>query len=133
MPRTRKKKTYAHTLSEKAFQAHVIQAARMNGFRLAREDPLAPHLDLILHIFDSRKSTGTGFPDLVLVHPKRREVWFCELKTEAGKLSPDQKLWKSALEAVEAATPKVKYRLWRPSMWPEITKELGGVDSRLFV
>jgi hypothetical protein len=130
----RSRKTYEHTVSEKAFQAHVIQCARINGFRVGREDPLSPHLDLIMHIHDSRKSAGVGFPDLVLAHPKRPVLYLVELKTERGRIRPEQKIWKGVLERIEAAScGVVRYRLWRPSMWESIVEELGGADAKLFV
>ena len=134
MPRARKKKTYSDTVSESVFQAHVIQTARLNGFKVPREDPLAPPLDLCMHIYDSRKSAGIGFPDLVLCHPARHILILAELKTERGRLRAEQKLWREVLERVEEASGgAVKYRLWRPSMWDSIVAELGGRDSRLFV
>lgn len=133
MPRA-KKKTYEESLSEKVFQSHVMQTARLNGFRVPREDPLAPSLDLVVHIYDSRKSAGAGYPDLTLLHPGRSVLYLVELKSEKGRLTPEQKLWRAALEPLEDASGGiVRYRLWRPSMWPEIIYELGGKDSRLFV
>ena len=83
---------------------------------------------------DSRKSMGKGLPDLLMIHPGRLEVWFVELKTERGRLKPEQKIWGKVLSAVEKASGgRVKYRLWRPSMWERIVQDLGGRDSRLFV
>lgn len=110
---------------------HVIQLLRMNGFRIPREDPLQRALDLIYHDYDSRRSTP-GFPDLNAVHPDRLEVWYIETKTEKGRLTPDQKLWKTVLEAVEKASGgRVRYRLVRPSDLPGLAKEMGGYDPRL--
>lgn len=50
----------------------------------------------------------TGFPDLVLVHP-RRGVIFAELKSERGREREDQTIWGDALIEVRA-----EYYVWRP-------------------
>lgn len=55
-----------------------------------------------------------GFPDLVIA--KAGRVIHAELKTETGRLSDEQKKWRDALGET--------WRLWRPSDWPAIEKEL---------
>ena len=92
-------------MNEAQFQKQVVDLAHYQGF-------------LVFHTYDSRKSTGAGFPDLVLVGPGR-EPLFVELKTAKGQLSPLQKKWKSSLEASGA-----DYRLWRPDDWPEIEQTM---------
>ena len=91
-------------ISEKDWQRTVIDAAQLYGW-------------LVQHDRDARKSTGAGFPDLVLV---RERVLFVELKTEKGRLSPRQKTWRERLCGAGA-----EYRLWRPSDWDEVEQELG--------
>lgn len=49
-----------------------------------------------------------GFPDLVLA--RNGEVLFVELKSEKGKLSPEQRDWLAHTNG----------RLWRPADWPDI-------------
>lgn len=131
----RPSKTYEHTVSEKVLMARVIHVLRVAGFRVNRPDPLLPPLDLFMHIFDSRKSAGVGFPDLNGVRPEPHlDLWYIETKTEKGRLTADQKLWKGVLESIEEASGgRVKYRLVRPSTFPDLVKELGVRDSRLFV
>lgn len=89
-------------VSEKEFQAAVVNLARRNGWRC-------------FHCHDSRKSEA-GFPDLVLV--RDRVVW-AELKAEAGRLSAAQLAW---VEALRAAGTEV--HVWRPTDWPEIERIL---------
>lgn len=93
-------------ISEKEFQAQVIELARLFGFR-------------VYHTFDSRRS-AKGFPDLVLVHPRDHDkgfarVIFAELKSERGKLSGEQKEWIALLRQTI-----LEVYIWRPSDWPKI-------------
>ena len=89
-------------MTEKQFQSHIVQYAKMRGW-------------LVYHTHDSRRSEP-GFPDLVLV---RGRVLFRELKTDKGRTSPAQKEWAASLEQ-----SKSDYKLWRPSMMTDIYKEL---------
>jgi DNA/RNA-binding domain of Phe-tRNA-synthetase-like protein len=59
---------------------------------------------------------------LVLVHPSRGEIIFVEMKTERGKLRPEQIIWQDALIGAGA-----RYFLWRPSMFAEVEATLRGV------
>lgn len=86
-------------MREQDLQNLVIQTARAHGV-------------LAYHAFDSRRSEP-GFPDVVLLG--RQGVIYRELKTETGKLSPEQKQWIAALtDAGEDAG------VWRPSDWPNL-------------
>jgi hypothetical protein len=99
-------------MSEKEFQAQVVQLATYYGWR-------------VYHTHDSRRSAA-GFPDLVLVRPP--ELIFAELKTEKGRIRPEQADWLADLEAVAqrlavenvrlSTQPRVRALdvcLWRPS------------------
>lgn len=81
-------------MTEKEWQAQVVQLARLNGWRL------------IYHTFDSRHSKA-GFPDLVLLRPP--ELLIVELKTDIGKVKADQQEWLDALAACGVETA-----VWRP-------------------
>lgn len=82
------------SISEAAFQAQVMQLARVLGWKA-------------YHTHDSRRS-DPGFPDLVLVHPQHG-VLFRELKTERGRVSDAQRTWLAALAASGADAA-----VWRP-------------------
>jgi hypothetical protein len=63
-------------------------------------------------------SGSQGWVDLVLIHPIVGAL-FVELKTEKGRTTTDQDAW---LEALRGAG--LDARVWRPSSWPEIVREL---------
>lgn len=84
--------------TEAECQRTVVDAARRTGWLLYHNRPSQTgggrwHTALQGH---------QGFPDLVLVHPTARLVWFVELKRRPNKLSPDQEVWGGALEAAGA-------------------------------
>jgi len=99
--------------SEEQFQRAVMDLARVSGW-------------LVYHTHDSRRSQP-GFPDLVLVHPKRGRLLFRELKATKGRVSPAQHEWLDALRAVG-----VDAAVWRPVHWVEgaVRRELVAGDAR---
>ena len=87
---------------ERDFQADVIAMARTLGC-------------LAFHVHDSRRSQP-GFPDLVIVG--KGGVIFRELKTEKGRLRPEQETWLAALASAGADAT-----VWRPNDWPHAIRE----------
>jgi hypothetical protein len=61
-----------------------------------------------------------GFPDLMMVHPTRGGL-FVELKTDLGKVTPEQQQWLDTLR--EAG---FEAYCWRPAMLDIITMRLGA-------
>ncbi len=59
------------------------------------------------HTHDSRRS-DKGFPDCVFL--RRDRLVFAELKSQKGRVRPEQRVWLDALEA----SPAEVY-LWRPA------------------
>ena len=68
-------------IGEAQLLKQVRQAARHGGW-------------LCYHTYDSRLSEP-GFPDLVLVRPP--ELLFVELKSDRGRIRPEQREWIDAL------------------------------------
>lgn len=148
---------------EEAWQRDVLRLASANGWKYTIEDCQPSLLDdpkssalyvwfakklqrvttflmgqkrqefnLAYHTYDSRKSTP-GFPDLVLVHPRRKIVIFAELKIDTTYPSNEQRLWLAALTEVAWAlgTDKahhLRVRVWKPKDRAAVVQELGGVD-----
>lgn len=104
--KTTVKRLSAPVETEESFQAAVIDLARHAGW-------------LVWHAYDSRRSSP-GFPDLTLVNPPAGRVIFAELKTQRGRVRPEQRTWLWALEKC----PSVEVALWRPSQWDEIVAAL---------
>lgn len=94
-------------ISEREFQAQVVQLARLCGW-------------LVYHTHDSRHSAA-GFPDLVLVHPGRGEVAYAELKVPPNDATPAQAAWLAALRAAGQ-----RAALWTPADWKAIEDVLRG-------
>jgi hypothetical protein len=95
-------------MSELQFQRQVIQLAVLYNWA-------------VFHCYDSRKSQGSGYPDLTLAHERRGLVVFAELKTNRGRLSEDQRRW---LRILAAAHEHVY--CWRPTDWDNIQALLTG-------
>lgn len=96
-------------LSEEHFQNRVIETAKCFGWRC-------------VHFRPARTTTGwrtalqgdVGFTDLVLA---RKGVVICaEIKSNTGRLRPEQKAWLHALGP--------NGRVWRPRDWDSIITEL---------
>jgi len=100
-------------VSEAQFQRQVIQLAQMTGWKVAHFRPAQNARG------DWRTpvaADGKGFPDLVLT---RETVLFVELKTDTGRLTPDQEAWRQAAQAAGAT-----HHVWRPRDWPAIESTL---------
>ena len=83
-------------MTEAQLQAAIIETAQTFGW-------------LVYHTYDSRRS-HPGFPDLVLCRPP--DVLYLELKSEKGRLRPDQDSWIGALRQSGQ-----NVQVWRPSDW----------------
>jgi hypothetical protein len=85
---------------EASFQAAVVELAILRKW-------------LVHYNSDSRRATA-GLPDLILLRPPRLVI--AELKTEKGRLSPEQAAWLAGL----AKCPGVEAFVWRPRDMDEI-------------
>lgn len=103
------------TVTERDFQAAVIETAHVFGWRVAHFRPART-----AHGWRTAVAgDGSGFPDLVLLHPGRREIIARELKATGGKLSREQAQWLADLEACG-----VDSGVWCPDDWDEIERTL---------
>ena len=86
------------------FQPDVIKLAKLCGWRR------------ILHIHDSRKSEGEGFPDLLMIRDGKQIA--AELKVGANTTTPEQRNWLESFEGVAGCVALV----WRPTKAPKTEK-----------
>lgn len=103
-------------MTETEWQQQVVQAARLFGWS-------TNHTRRTLG--RGRKwTTGTstvGFPDLTLWSERHRRLIFAELKTDRGKLTPEQE---SVIASLRAAG--CECHVWRPSDWSAVELVLRG-------
>lgn len=105
--------------SEAEFQAQVIELARHLNWRAAHFRKVrVQRANGSVYWETPVAADGKGFPDLLLLQGARLLV--PELKTDTGRLIPEQKLWLEAFEEVGAETT-----VWRPKDWRLIEKTLG--------
>lgn len=100
-------------MKESDFQRQVLQFAVLRSWRVVHFRPARVTIRG-QETYRTATQGHTGFPDLVIA--RKGVVIHAELKTEKGRLSDDQKKWRDALGET--------WRLWRPSDWPAIEKEL---------
>lgn len=102
--------------SEEQFQETVIELARRLGYKVAH---FRPAMKKDGSWITPVAADGSGFVDLLLVHPIKQRVIFTELKSRQGKLTPEQLIWADILKQA-----KQEYYLWRPEDWEEIVNIL---------
>ena len=97
-------------ITEKQFEAQIKDLAKLFGWKY-------------YHTWRSIHSPA-GFPDCVMV--RNGQLIFAELKSEKGKLTPEQDEWLDALIGVAKHTnfQEIQVYLWRPHMIEEIVKIL---------
>ena len=104
----------APTMTEADFQAAVLELARLFRWRVA-------HFRAARTAHGWRTpvaADGAGWPDLFMVRGGRAVV--AELKSESGRLRPEQREWLIELRAC----PGLEVFVWRPSDLEEIARIL---------
>jgi hypothetical protein len=99
---------------EAIFQDAVKHIALMCGWLVDHTPPMRYPNGAI------RTGGMKGKPDLCLIHPAGRGIIWAELKTEKGRLTPEQEKVIHALRANGA-----EVYVWRPSMLDLIATRLG--------
>lgn len=105
---------YKVQISEREFQAQIVELAQLCGWRAHFERPART-----AHGWRTPIQGDKGFPDGVLAHEGQRRLIICELKSERGKLSKEQRKWLDVLRLCG-----IEAYVWRPSDWPEVMSVL---------
>jgi hypothetical protein len=100
--------------TEASLQNNVIQLAKLNGWMVHAERPAWSNDGYCTPI-----QGDAGWLDLVLAHEARGIVMVWELKSETGRVSPEQKIWIRTLKAC-----KMDVRVYYPHDWDTIFKIL---------
>ena len=101
-------------MTEADLQKAVIDVAHLFGWLVAHfRTAQTPRGNYVTPV----QGDGKGYPDLTLVKGER--LIFAELKSDKGRLSPEQVKWQTAL----SWTPAEVY-VWRPSDLEHIAKVL---------
>lgn len=108
-------------MTEAVFQRQVIELALLCGWRVNHHRPTPAGRGRDRY---TTATTVPGFPDLELWAPGRG-VLYRELKTDTGRLSPEQH---DVLTSLRAAGADVA--VWRPSDWDEIRTTLRRPAAR---
>jgi len=107
-------------VSEADFQRQVIDLALTLGYRVAHFRPgqtsRKDHNGKAVWV--TPMCGDPGWPDLILCRPPRLII--VELKSEKGKVSPEQEIWLAQLNQCSG----VEVRVWRPSVWDNIVDDL---------
>jgi hypothetical protein len=101
-------------MTEAQFQQRVVDLAKLTGWHYVHYRPAWQ-----AGKWRTPMTGDKGAPDLLLA--RRGVVIFAELKTDAGRLTPEQNAWLRAIGP--------HGRVWRPRDWPAIAAELTSKDA----
>ncbi len=107
-------------ITEANFQLQVISVAHYTGWLVAHfRGVRIQRANGSVYYQTPVQADGAGFPDLVLVNERKKRTIFAELKSEKGRVTPDEQAWLDALRAAGQAV-----FVWRPSQFDEICRIL---------
>lgn len=109
--------------SEAAFQQQVINLATLYDWSTYHAPDNRPIKTANGKVHKQRVTPG--WPDLILV--RDGELIAAELKTETGRVRPEQYQWLEIL----AQVPGIETALWRPSDWDDIQARLSRGRHRI--
>lgn len=105
---------------ERDLQRTIVELAHLTGWRVHHVRTAANQRGR----WETPIQGDPGFPDLVLAKPGRLVI--AELKSDTGKLSPDQEAWLATLSSVVRVSPGFEVHIWRPCDWSLIERTLKG-------
>jgi hypothetical protein len=113
---------WAATVSEAAFQTGVIRLARSLNYEIYHHTTAGGKCRQCgTRSSGGRIVTSKGFPDLVIARTDPPRLIYAELKSQKGRIAPEQREWQERLEANGQ-----EFYIWRPSDWPDIERILSS-------
>ena len=121
--------------TEAAWAAQVEDLALLSGFRVYR---VTNSTREIVRRTGARvrvrnvNASGVGFPDMVLVHARRKLLLFVELKRDKQRghhhgVTPEQQVWLDDLRAVaQDARAFISAQVWTPADIDDVVSTLTG-------
>jgi hypothetical protein len=100
--------------AELGFQGWLVDLAERLGYLVYRHPDSRK-----THRGRRARNTASGFPDLVIVHPRRPFLAFVEAKRDGRYPTPEQRAWHAALRLAGATV-----HVWRPRDRPAIEQTL---------
>ena len=97
-------------VTEKVFQYDIIIEARRLGYEAYSHNSVGTRCRCGAYVTGGRIVTSKGFPDLVMARDDPARLIYAELKRKGKYLTPNQKKWRTILEANNE-----EYYLWRPA------------------
>jgi hypothetical protein len=102
-------------ITEAAFTAQVLAMARLHGWRSAHFRPARTKTGWRTAV----AGDGVGFPDLLLVRARTKQMLVAELKVPPNRTTPEQDRWLAEFEVTGVAA-----YTWTPADWNEIARVL---------
>ena len=103
-------------MTEAEFQRQVTDLAELTGWAYVHFRPAKTAHGWRTPV---QGTLGGGWPDLFLVNPWKHRTLVVELKTDKGKVTPEQAAVHTALRS-----GGLTVFVWRPADFPEIQREL---------
>ena len=103
---------------ERDFQRAVIEVAHTFSWKVAH---FRTAINARGHYQTPVGGDGAGWPDLVLAHSGSGRILFRELKSDTGRLAPNQQQWGDRLVACGC-----DWDVWRPADMKHIVTVLSG-------
>ena len=101
--------------TERQFTVMIVRLARLHGWLVAHFRPAMNRRGK----WSTAIQGDVGFPDLILIHPRRGKALAIELKVRGRKPEPDQVRWLAAF-----AQAGVESAVWMPEQWDQIAATL---------
>lgn len=105
-------------MDEAAWQARVVKYAQKLGWLVAHFPRTNPEGRWRTAVAADAK----GYPDLTMVRGSR--LIFAELKSDRGRLRPEQRVWLDRLGQAALARYGFEVYEWRPRDWHEVQRLL---------